>query len=125
MPTAADYVTQALADELTGEYRKKRLTQSDIVKKSGLSLATVQRLLKGQRAMDATQLVLIAGAIGVDADTVLRDALKVAQRMSEAAPDNVTQLQPKRVEDMTVDEIEKLRHAATVDPEMDEPEQFD
>jgi len=126
MPNAVAYITRALADEVRGAARREGFSQAKIADLSGLSLATVQRLLAGKRDMDTTQLTLIAHVIGEEPADLLRAATARAERMSEASPDNVTQLQPrKRVEDMTVDEIESQKHAATRDPEMDTDEQFD
>ncbi|WP_181421074.1 helix-turn-helix domain-containing protein [Curtobacterium sp. MCSS17_011] len=126
MSKAVAHLQRALADEVRGASRREGFSQARVAELTGLSLTTIQRLFAGKREMDTTQLTLIAQAIGEQPDALLRAAMSRAERMSEAAPDNVTQLQPrKRVEDMTVEEIEQLDHAATVDPEMDEPEQFD
>lgn len=125
MSNAVAHLQRALADEIRGASRREGFSQARVAELTGMSLTTIQRLFSGKREMDTTQLTLIAQAIGEEPGALLRAALNRAERMSEAAPDNVTQLQPRRVEDMTVEEIEKLKHAATVDPEMDEPEQFD
>lgn len=126
-PTFDDLFTQALSDKFTGAYSERRMTQREVAEKAGLSLATIQRLFKGQRGFGATQVVQIATAIGVDPEEYMRAArLEAQRRMSEAAPDNVTQLtRKKQVDEMSVDEIEALPHAATRDPEMDTDEQFD
>ncbi|PZE33980.1 hypothetical protein DEJ21_14115 [Curtobacterium sp. MCSS17_006] len=125
MQTSA--LNRSMAAVIRGEYNALDLSQAELVQATGISLATVQRLLKGEQKFSFDQVEAFAKALGLEVDELSRRAVEWrSTRMSEAAPDNVTQLQPrKRVEDMTVEEIEQLKHAATVDPEMDEPEQFD
>ncbi|WP_146247797.1 helix-turn-helix domain-containing protein [Curtobacterium sp. MCSS17_006] len=120
-------LNRSMAAVIRGEYNALDLSQAELVQATGISLATVQRLLKGEQKFSFDQVEAFAKALGLEVDELSRRAVEWrSTRMSEAAPDNVTQLQPrKRVEDMTVEEIEQLKHAATVDPEMDEPEQFD
>lgn len=120
-------LNRAMAAVLRGAIASEGISQKQLAAKTGYSLATIQRNLAGERKFNIDQVEKIANALGMSAADLMSRAVEWrSTRMSEAAPDNVTQLQPrKRVEDMTVEEIEKLKHAATVDPEMDEPEQFD
>lgn len=119
-------LNRAMAAVLRGAIASEGISQAQLAEKTGYSLATIQRNLAGRNKFNIDQVEKIGAALDVEPGELIRRAVEWrSTRMSEAAPDNVTQLQPRRVEDMTVEEIEKLNHAATVDPEMDEPEQFD
>jgi transcriptional regulator with XRE-family HTH domain len=120
-------LNRAMAAVLRGAMASEGISQAQLAEKTGYSLATIQRNLAGKNKFNIDQVEKIGAALEVEPGELMRRAVEWrSTRMSEAAPDNVTQLQPrKRVEDMTVEEIEQLNHAATVDPEMDEPEQFD
>lgn len=108
-----------------------------------MTVVTINRVLNGERDINVTQLAQLAAALDVTPldlysraiarlggmPALIASANERAERvarelMSEAAPRNVTKF-PKRVEDMTVEEIESQQHAATRDTEMDHPEQFD
>lgn len=120
-------LNQAMADVIRSEAAVARLSQAELSDRTGYSLATINRILGGKSKFNLDQIEKIGAALRLDPREMMRRAVeRRAVRMSEAAPDNVTQLQPrKRVEDMTVEELEQQKHAATVDPEMDQPEQFD
>jgi transcriptional regulator with XRE-family HTH domain len=119
-------LNRAMAAVIRGESYALQLSQQDIVKKTGISPATVQRLMKGEQKFNLDQIESFAGTLGFPVDELCRRAVEWrSTRMSEAAPDNVVTLKPRRVEDMTVEEIEAEKHAATRDPEMDTDEQFD
>lgn len=110
------------------------MTRDALSATSGVPTVQIERIENNKRDMNVTQLFALAGALGLDAEDVLRRAVDVnggvealtadLRPMSEGAPNNVTVL-PRRVEDMSADELESQRHAATRDDEMDQPEQFD
>jgi transcriptional regulator with XRE-family HTH domain len=105
-------ISRAISDVLTGAYKEERKTQDVIAEQADIPLVTLQKKLAGNSPISATDLVLIADAIGVDAGEVLNRArAKVAK--SEAAG-NVTQLRPSQ---MTDEQLEELPNAANTDPE--------
>lgn len=120
-----DFINRATADVIEGIIARERTTKAKVAKGAGFSTATMTRLVSGEAEIPISRLYDIARALGISAQEILDAADARALRLSEAAAKNVTQLHPKRVEDMTVEEIESLPHAATRDPEMDTDEQYD
>jgi len=60
----ASPLDRALADVLVAAYKGKRMSQADLVERTGISTATMQRLMAGRTSFDVQQLLLIADAIG-------------------------------------------------------------
>ncbi|MCM3521736.1 helix-turn-helix transcriptional regulator [Curtobacterium sp. P97] len=120
-----EFINRATADVIKGFISREDTTKAAVAKGAGFSVATMTRLVSGNAEIPISRLYDIARALGISAQEILDAADKRAAKLSEVAGQNVTTLHPKRVEDMTVDEIEKLPHAATTDPEMDTDEQFD
>lgn len=118
-------VSRAISDELTGAYTKRRLTQEAIARETDMPLVTVQKKLRGRAPISATDLVILAQAIGVDPAKVLADAmaeLEQAGLASEGVASIAAQRRKKTPATMTDDELEGERNAANTDPEMGEDE---
>lgn len=116
-------VSRAVGDVLRGFYNRKRLTQEVVAARADMSVVTLQKKLKGNAPITATDLVVLSEAIGVDPREVLDQALK---ELSEAS-NNLSDLSQKRAERDGVlgenfDENDHQR-AANHDPEheFDEP----
>lgn len=131
-PSPADFANQAMADVITSAYSEERLTQKQLAARTGITGVTLQRILAGKRDIDWTQIYLLADAVGIELTELVERAERraakladeaVARQMSDGGG-TVTPIR-KRVEDMSVEELEKLPHAATRDPEMDTDEHFD
>ncbi|WP_404474765.1 helix-turn-helix domain-containing protein [Microbacterium aerolatum] len=123
-------ISRAISDVLTGAYARKRLTQDQIAAKVDMSPVTLQKKLRGRSPITATDLVILARAIGVDPASVLNDAIEdvaTAERQkSEGVASIADQRRKKTPAEMTDDELEAFEgeSAANTDPEMghDEPE---
>jgi transcriptional regulator with XRE-family HTH domain len=111
-------VSRAISDELTGAYSKRRLTQEEIARKTDMPLVTVQKKLRGRAPISATDLVILAQAIGVDPAKVLADAMTELEAASEGVASLAEQRRKKTPATMTDDELEGERNAANTDPEM-------
>ena len=85
--TAEDY-NQAVADALTGAYKSRRLKQEVLAARAEMSIWTLQKKLKGRAPVTATDLVMLARAIGVPASLILDEADRLEE---ERASDNATQ----------------------------------
>jgi transcriptional regulator with XRE-family HTH domain len=120
-----DFINQATADVIEGIIARERTNKAIVAKGAGFSVATMTRLVSGKAEIPISRLYDIARALGISAQEILDAADARAVKLSEAAGNNVTSLHPKRVEEMSVEEIEQLPHAATRDPEMDTDEQYD
>jgi transcriptional regulator with XRE-family HTH domain len=119
---------RALAAEIRAERAAVGLTVKELAVRSGVPYGTLNRILPGERDINYTQIVQISAALGLDPAELSNRAMRrlggLEAVVSEVQGHNVTPL--RRVEDMTVDEIEAERkQAATIDPEMDTDEQFD
>lgn len=125
MTDPTEFINRATADVIEGIIARERTTKAKVAKGAGFSTATMTRLVSGDAEIPISRLYDIARALGISPQEILDAADARAAKLSEVAGQNVTTLHPKRVEDMTVDEIEQLPHAATTDPEMDTDEQFD
>lgn len=134
-----------MASELRAERAAARLTLDELVANSGVALSTLKRVLAGTIDVNMPDLAMLAKALG-DAQGKMLTLEELVERAVKRAggydvvyaclpqmpdnavsdvPTNVTPIR-KRVEDMTVDEIEAIeKKAATRDPEMDTDEHFD
>jgi len=131
-------INAAVAARLTGLRGEARLTIEEVAARSGVPLSTARRVFAGKQDIGASHLTAIAGVLDSNAREVFEYALKKvgeeealrdvqailnskrSERMS-AGRGTVTALHPR---DMTADQLENLRHAATYDPEAetDEPQ---
>lgn len=120
-------ISRAVSDALTGAYASKRLTQDEIAERAEMSIWTLQKKLRGRAPVTATDLVVIAQAIGVSPTKILTDALEELEiqkrQMSEGVANISDQRRKKSPADMTDEELDNERSAAVVDPENlhDEP----
>lgn len=138
-------INQAMATELRAERAAAGLTLDALAQQSGVALSTLRRILNGSIDVNVGDLALLCRALGeaqgipLTMEDIVERAVKRAggydvvyaglPQMPDNAvsdvPTNVTPIR-KRVEDMTVDEIEAIEtKAATRDPEMDTDEHFD
>lgn len=120
-------LSRSVSDALTGEYARKRITQDEIAARSGMSVWTLQKKLRGRAPISATDLVVIAQAIGVDPAKVLTDAMRevgldAATDMSDAPVSLDAHRARRTPADMDEHEMEGLRSAANTDPEHEEDE---
>ena len=114
------------------------LTIEEVATASGVPLSTARRIFAAKQDIATSHLTAIAGVLGSNARDVFDyamvkvgagEALEDVQRILDskregrmsAGRGTVTALHPR---DMTPDQLENLRHAATYDPEAetDEPE---
>ena len=117
-------LSKATAAVLLGAYKKKGMSQADIVAKTGMSTTTVQRIFSGKADIDTDQLGLLCYAIGVNPVNVIEEAIGdlggLDALVSEAPTHNVTELHPR---DMNVEQLENLKHAAApIDDEATTPD---
>lgn len=119
-------ISQAISDALTGAYARKRLTQEQIADRANMSLVTLQKKLRGRSPISATDLVVLAQAIGVDPAKVLDDALEDVNAASEGVVSLSEHRRKKSPAEMTDEELDAFdgESAANTDPEMghDEPD---
>jgi hypothetical protein len=125
----------ALASELRAEAAAQGMTHRQLAERSGIPYGNVVKTMSSARHTTVTEIQQFAVGLGLTPDVLIRRVVErmggmpavvdmTKRRMSEGVPNNVTAL-PRRVEDMSADELESQRHAATHDAEMDQPEQFD
>lgn len=123
---APDMTNQATADVLEGARKERRMTQDQVAEKSGIPLVTLQRALSGKTSIKIGTFLTICSAIGIDPGEIMARITKRSEELSVVPDTNVIQLRSKKVEDMTVGEIESIqRYAANRDPEANEDEHFD
>lgn len=67
-------LNQALANEIRAERARQRLTQAQVIKKSGLPRSTYVRLEAGDRVIDVQQLDKIARAFGIPMNELVERA---------------------------------------------------
>lgn len=117
-------ISRALSDVFTGLYRKKRMTQDVFAARAEMSLVTLQKKLKANSPITATDLVLMSRALGVDPKDVLDEAmsdLAGGEALSEA-PISLDAHRAKKPADMTEEEIAGLKGVAGYDIELEEDE---
>lgn len=118
-----------MAAEIKAERVAQDMTIKGLAEKSGVPEGTLNRMTsKDIRDINITQMSLIAGALGLDLAQLVKraEARAVKLAASEGRASNVTQLRPKKVTEMTVEEIESITDkAAHSDPDANEDEHFD
>lgn len=119
-------ISRALSDVLTGAYARKRLTQERIAAATDMPLVTVQKKLRGRSPISATDLVILARAIGVEPAKVLEDALAEVAEQERLASEGIAsisdQRRKKKPSEMTDEDLEGERGVANTDPEHEEDE---
>lgn len=114
-------ISRAVSDRLTGAYASKRLTQEEIADRTQMSIWTLQKKLRGRAPITATDLVVIAQAIGVSPAKILTDALEdlEEQKMSRGVA-NIADQRRKKPSEMTEEELDAFNgeQAASTDPEI-------
>lgn len=118
-------LTLLAADILTGYYKRKRLTQEEVAERSGIPLTTVQKKLRGKSPINASELVVLSRAIGVDPVQVMAEIVKEADASDDTVSAPVVTIEsrrPKTPAEMTDDELESQRSAATFDSELEQDE---
>lgn len=121
-----DGFSQALSDALTGAYKARRLKQEVVAERAGMSIWTLQKKLKGRAPITATDLVILARAIGVTPAALIEAAEQLLAESVSEVPDNVVGIRPKpSPKDGAQKDIdERQPHAANFDleHEQDEPD---
>lgn len=120
-------LNEALAAEIRAERARKKVTIKELALAAGMVESTLNRALAGQRDINVTQIGLIARALSVDPAVLIERAVEsiggLDALVSEVQGKNVTPL--RRVEDFTLEDLDKERYAANRDKEADTDEQFD
>lgn len=118
---------RALAAEIRAERAAVGLTVKELAIRSGVPYGTLNRILPGERDISYTQMVQIAAALHVDPAELSNRAMRrmggLEAVVSEVQAQNVTKL--RRVEDLSLEELDTERFAANRDKEADTDEQFD
>jgi len=122
-------ISRVAADVLTGYYKRKRLTQEELAERSDIPLTTLQKKMRGNAPISATDLVVLSRAIGVDPVTVMAEIMKEteqAERLASEGIPTIAEQRKKRPSEMTEEELDAFEgeQAANRDPEIghDEPE---
>jgi len=121
-------ISRAISDVLTGAYARKRLTQEDLSQRTGIPLVTLQKKLRGRSPISATDLVVIAEAIGVQPPKMLEEAMQelvdqAESGMSAPVANILDQRQKKTPAEMTDDELEAIQKKAAInDTELEQDE---
>lgn len=124
MPEQITPISRAISDILTGAYMKKRLTQEVVAERADMSIWTLQKKLKARAPITATDLVVLATAIGVDPAKVLEEAMEdvanAEKLVSAGIPTITEQRSKKRPSEMTEEELDAFEgeQAANRDPEI-------
>lgn len=120
-------LNEALAAEIRAERARKKVTIKELALAAGMVESTLNRALAGQRDINVTQIGLIARALSIDPAVLVDRAVEsiggLDALVSEVQDKNVTPL--RRVEDFTLEDLDKERYAANRDKEADTDEQFD
>ncbi len=53
----ASDISRAVGDVIYGAYKRQRLSQADLVERTGISVTTMRRLIAGEAEFDVDQLV--------------------------------------------------------------------
>jgi|SRR5690606_22799691 len=120
----------AAADVLTGFYKRARMNQQEFAAAASMSITSLQKKLKGNAPITATDLVELSRALELDPVEVMDEVMKALAKMEKAAQDAVSEVpasleahRKKKVSEMSIEEIEsQQRKAAINDAELDEPE---
>lgn len=127
MSSEQPLISRIAGDVLTGLYSKKRLTQPELAALSGIPLPTLQKKLKGKAPVTATDLVVLAQAMGVDPVDVMAEIVRdteAAQRLTSEGVASLSEHRRKKSPaEMTDDELDAIQKKAAVDDdELEQPE---
>lgn len=123
-------ISRIAADVLTGYYRRKRLTQEELAVRAEIPLTSLQKKLKGNAPITATDLVMLSQAIGISPVDVMAEILKEAEAAESRTSEGIVSIsdhrRKKKPSEMTEEELHAFEgeSAANTDPELghDEPE---
>jgi transcriptional regulator with XRE-family HTH domain len=118
---ASDY-SKRLADVIVGEYKKRRLTQRELVEALGYKRVTLQRMLSGISEISAEDVIRIATFVGFDASKVLDEALDLVGGLPALTPPDAEMSHPHGHNDLEVKR--KQREALAMTPEQREGERI-
>ena len=121
MSPSQPLISQIASDVLTGYYKRKRLTQEELAERAEMPLTSLQKKLRGNAPITATDLVVLSRAIGVDPTAVMTEILnELGDRdpVTSEAPVSITSHRRRTPADMTEEEREGLRSVANTDPEL-------
>lgn len=119
----------AMAAEIRAERaaHRGRITVKELALQAGIAYGTLNRILSGERDINVTQIARIAAALDTTPEKLVAGAVERLGGMdalvSVVEGKNVTPL--RRVEDFTLEDLDKERYAANRDKEADTDEQFD
>lgn len=128
MVREASEFSKYVARTLVGAYKMHGLRQADLVERTGITKATMQRILAGDADVDVEQLAKIAKVLDEDPGKLLEQATRLYggadKLLSEVAGINDldTRRRQKAAAAMSVEELEAEGKAAIRDPELDEDE---
>lgn len=71
---------QAIASEVRARRAYVRMSQTDLVRATGLSRSTVSRIENGERDMDVPQLIAICAALQTTPADLLKSAMSAAEQ---------------------------------------------
>lgn len=107
-----------------------RMSVKELALRSGIAYGTLNRILSGERDINTTQISRIAVVLETTPQKLMAGATErlggvdgLRALVSEVKSNNVTPL--RRVEDMTLEELDAERYAANRDKEAETDEQFD
>jgi len=117
---------------IKGEYKKKEMTLESLAETSGIAYSTLRKKIAGASPILVSELSTLTRLIGVtphqvllEAESMLDQHLATTSRVS-AVGSTTNDIDTKRKQNearaMTTEQIEKTKHAATRDPEMDNDE---
>lgn len=116
----ASEISRAVGDVVFGRYKRLRLSQADLVARTGISVTTMRRLIAGEAEFDVDQLVIIARALGATAADILWEA---ESGLSDGAVTTGGTESKSRKEPASprsrADGLAHLPYAAIQDPELD------
>lgn len=104
------------------------MTQEELATKADIPLTSLQKKLKARAPITATDLVMLARAIGVDPAKVMEEIVEEVELEERRLSEGIASLAEQRIKKtpatMTDDELEGERSAANTDPEIgfDEPD---
>lgn len=119
---------------LKGEYKKRSMTVESLADTTGIPYSTLRKKFAGDSPILVSEVVILAKTIGIspaqvltEAETMLGQQQGKDSQASMSAPSSTTNdIDTKRKQNearaMTTEQIEKTKHAATRDPEMDNDE---
>ncbi len=107
---------------MLGRYKRLRLSQADLVERTGISVTTMRRLIAGEAEFDVGQLWLLANALNVSPADILWEAeMGLSGARLHRRQDTPT-TERKRASGLLFGRVPQLPHAAIADSELDSPD---